>query len=108
MPASASPEGSQGPFVPQFTRLEATKGFLLLENHSLLHNEIWLARSSEALNPEIIVTGSKLEPCKEYSPKEKMLFVKRNKIIRWLLCPCMPSSYSEPPLTLLDSIIQDS
>lgn len=94
--------------MPHFTRLEAAKGFLLLENHSPLYNEIWLAGSLEALNPEIIVTGSKLDPCKEYSPWREDAFVKRNKIIRWLLCPCMPPPYSEPPMTLLDSLIQDS
>lgn len=65
--------------MPHFTRLEATKGFFLLENHSPLHNEIWLAGSSEALNPEIIVTGSKLDPCKKYSPWGKDAFCRKEQ-----------------------------
>lgn len=65
--------------MPHFTRLEAAKGFLLLENHSPLYNEIWLAGSLEALNPEIIVTGSKLDPCKEYSPWREDAFCKKEQ-----------------------------
>lgn len=51
--------------MPHLTWLGVTKGFLLFENQSLSPNEIWLARSSEALNSEITVTGSKLDPYKK-------------------------------------------
>lgn len=58
MPDSVHLDGGRGPFMPRLTRLGATKGSLLFENQGLLPN-IWLAGSSEALNPEVTVTGSK-------------------------------------------------
>lgn len=62
--------------MPHLTRLGVTKGFLLFENQSLSSNEIWLARSSEALNSEITVTGSKLDPYKKnIHPWEKVVFL---------------------------------
>lgn len=66
MPYSACSDRGRGPFVPHLTRLGAAKGSLLFENLGLLH--FWLAGSSETLNPKITVTGSKLDPCKQYLP----------------------------------------